>query len=82
MHCRDYYRLLHNLDYGEAYNNRGNALVELKKTESALESFDKAIQINPNSAEAYYNRGNALKKFKKLEEALESFDKAIQINPG
>ena len=56
-------------------------LKDFKKLESAIESFDKAIQIKPNFAEAYNNRGNAFLELQKLESAIESFDKAIQIKP-
>ena len=55
---------------------------ELKKIESALASYDKAIQIKPDYAEAYNNRGNVLLELKKIESAIESFDRAIQIKPN
>ena len=35
--------------------------------ESAIASFDKAIQIKHNFAEAHYNRGNALRELNKIE---------------
>ncbi len=35
-------------DYVEAHNNRGNALLALKRYRAALESFDKALLLKPD----------------------------------
>ena len=35
-------------DYTDAYSNRGNALLELKQYDAALQSFDKAIGLRPD----------------------------------
>ena len=40
--------------------NRGVALGELTRFEEALQSYDRAIQLEPDFAEAYSNRGIAL----------------------
>src|SRR5262249_29424109 len=66
-------------DYAEAYNNRGNALNELRRLEEALASYDRAIAFKPDYAEAYYNRGNALNALKRHEEAVASYDRAIAL---
>ena len=50
--------------------------------EDALESFIKAVEINPNYAEAYYNHGNLLCEIKKFDESIFSYNKAIKINPN
>jgi tetratricopeptide (TPR) repeat protein len=42
-----------------AYNHLGAGLMDLKRPEDALASYDKAIALRPDYAEAYYNRGNA-----------------------
>jgi tetratricopeptide (TPR) repeat protein len=65
--------------YGEAYSNRGIALLELKRVEEAVASYDKAVAIKPDYAEAYSNRGIALVELQRLEEALDSFDKSLII---
>jgi hypothetical protein len=65
----------------EAYNNRGNALTELKRPAEALESYDRAIALKPDYAVAHYNRGNALMDLKGPAEALESYDRAIGFKP-
>ena len=38
-------------DYAEAYNNRGNALRDLKRHADALASYDKAFALKPDLAE-------------------------------
>ena len=66
----------------------GTALQVQGKLREAVQAFDKAIQLNPDSAEAYSNRGNALKELGQVENAVASFndavasyDKAIQLKP-
>ena len=68
-------------DYAEAYNNRGNALNELKRFDEGLQSCDKAIALKSDYADAYNNRGNALNELKRFDEALQSYDKAIALKP-
>ena len=58
------------------------------KLKEAVQAFDKAIQLKPDSAEAYSNRGNALKELGQVEhavasydDAVASYDKAIQLKP-
>jgi predicted O-linked N-acetylglucosamine transferase (SPINDLY family) len=46
-----------------------------------VESYSRAIQLNPLYAEAYSNRGSALNALKQCEAALESYDRAIQLKP-
>ena len=45
-------------------------LQPLGQNESALESYDKAIQLNPNHAQAYNNKGSALHALLQYEAAL------------
>jgi tetratricopeptide (TPR) repeat protein len=53
----------------------------LKRYEDAIESYDRALAINPAIHEAHYNRGNALKDLKRFQEALDSFEHALALNP-
>jgi len=46
-----------------------------------LQSFDKAIALNPDNADAYYNRGDALFDLKQHDAAIQNYDKAIALNP-
>lgn len=66
----------------EAYNNRGNALLDLKRPDEALASYDKALALEPDYAEAQTNRATALKELKRFDEALAGYDKALALNPG
>ena len=76
---RDQLSYQHQLDYAEAYSNRGNALKELEQLGEAVASYDKAIGIKSDHADAYYNRGIALKELNQLNEAVASYDEAISI---
>ena len=64
-----------------AYINRGNVLRELKRTEEALESYDRAIALNPHYAEVYNNRGSALQELGRFDEAAASYQRAIGLKP-
>jgi Tfp pilus assembly protein PilF len=66
----------------EAYNNRGNTLLRMRRFDEALASYDKATALRPDYAEAFNNRGAAAQELNRLDEALASFDKAIALNPG
>jgi predicted O-linked N-acetylglucosamine transferase (SPINDLY family) len=68
-------------DFAKAHSNRGNALLELKKPEAAVLSYDKAIALNSNYAEAYSNRGNALRELRHLAGAIANYKKAIELKP-
>ena len=48
---------------------------------AAIEDFDIALRLNPDSAEAYNNRGIAKASLMQLLEAIKDFDTAIQHNP-
>ena len=66
----------------EAYNLYAFILYSLKEFEAAIESWNKAIKINPNYIEAYNGRGNAFIKLQKLDDAIINFNQAIKINPN
>jgi predicted O-linked N-acetylglucosamine transferase (SPINDLY family) len=48
---------------------------------AALESYDKAIQLDPLHPQAHNNRGSALHNLLQFEAALKSFDQAILLKP-
>jgi protein O-GlcNAc transferase len=64
-----------------AHSDLGNALLDMKRAEEALVSFDTAIALQPDFAPVYNSRGIALKHLKRAEEALASFDNAIALQP-
>jgi tetratricopeptide (TPR) repeat protein len=70
-----------NLELAESWFELGLKQANLDNMEEAIESWDKAIAINPNLASAWHNRGSALGHLSKFTEAIESFDKALEIDP-
>lgn len=64
----------------KAWSNRGVALSKLGKVEEALESFERALELDPNDPEIWYNRGVAMDKLGRIEEALESFEVSTILN--
>jgi len=64
------------------HNICGAAHAGLGNFAAAIESYKKAIKINPNFAECYSNMGNALKDKGELDTAIESYKKAIKVNPN
>lgn len=65
----------------ELYVRRGTAWYEKKTYDKAINDYNKAIEINPNSAVAFYNRGLLRAIKKEYPKAREDFDKAIEICP-
>jgi tetratricopeptide (TPR) repeat protein len=53
----------------------------LDRIAEALESFDRAIRLDPRSAIAHSNRGGTLHRLDRLENALESHDRSLALNP-
>ena len=60
-----------------AYNNRGAAYAVLGQYATALEDYDKAIQLDPDDTMAYYNRGVAYKELGRYHRAIEDYDRVI-----
>lgn len=61
--------------------NRGNSLIQLRRYAAALESFQRALAIDPSNAEARNGAGVALRAQSRLHEALENFEAALRTNP-
>jgi predicted O-linked N-acetylglucosamine transferase (SPINDLY family) len=61
--------------------HHGMALQEAGRAAEALESFDKALALQPNLPEALYNRGVALADLQRYELALDSYDRALVVQP-
>ncbi len=56
------------------------ALHDLSKHQEAVQSFDKALDINPANQAIWIFRGDTLLAMKKCEDARGSYDKALEIN--
>jgi superkiller protein 3 len=65
------------------YYNLGNTQRSLGLYEEAIESYERAIELNPNHANSYYNLGFDQHHGSGLyEEAIESYERAIELNPN
>jgi tetratricopeptide (TPR) repeat protein len=65
-----------------AWLNRGLALQELERYDSAIASFAEVIKLQPKSYKAWNNKGYTLVRLGRDEEAIACFDKALEINPN
>ena len=59
----------------------GNNYSKNKEYNKAIESYEKAIKINPEYSSAFNNLGNVYSDNKEYNKAIESYEKAIKINP-
>ena len=61
---------------------QGNVLIMLRQTNSAIEHYSHAIELDPNLAEAYNNRGNAYCDIGEVDRAIEDYIKMIELQPN
>jgi tetratricopeptide (TPR) repeat protein len=67
---------------GEAYVNRGAALLNLGRTQDAVTDLNKAITIGLDKVHlAYYNRGLAKEKMNDTRGAYADYRKALDLDP-
>jgi len=59
---------------------RALALGHLQRYLESLDSFDRALEFNPDDERIWFNRGIVLRDWGKVEKALLSFERAIKIN--
>ena len=64
----------------EEYLQQGIALAKQKEYQAAIDSFDKAIAVDPNSPQAYYQRGLAYAELKKASEAIADYDRSLNLD--
>ena len=63
------------LEEGEDYYEEGDF-------EAALDRFDRALAMSPQSADAHNSRGNALMMLGRYDDALASFESSLGLEPG
>ena len=63
-------------------SNMGSAYMDLKDVEHARESFDQALQSDPNNVSALIGTGLIAQKSGNLELAIRQFTKAVSIKPS
>lgn len=65
-----------------AWYNRGFAYRNLGELELAVQSFDRALQLNPIHAPTWFQQGNTLRQLKRPNEALIAYTRAIDLQPN
>lgn len=66
----------------QKFVNMGIECYKDKRWESALENFNKALEIDANDADQLINKGACLRNLNRSNETLTVYEKAIQINPS
>src|SRR5215510_12672131 len=56
----------------------GMNFLKVNQFDKAIESFSKAIELDPQYLEAYYGRGKALTDSMQYDRAMDDFDKATE----
>jgi PQQ-dependent catabolism-associated CXXCW motif protein len=74
-------RILRDPSYAAGYVARGKKFFKSKQYAKAIEEYDKAIDLAPDTYDANYSRGEALYQMGDYRRAVQSFDRAIAINP-
>jgi len=63
-------------------DNRGSVLQRLNRDGEALDSYDRAIGIDPSYPPVHFNRGVLLQKLRQFGAALAAFERYIALAPG
>lgn len=63
------------------YTNLGRALTEMGRNEDALHFYNKALQLNPQSAVTLYNTGLTYYHLGNIDKAISYYQQALQTNP-
>ena len=63
-------------------NDRGVAFSRINQPRVAIDDFNRAVQLSPESASIYNNRGNVLLAIGLASEAVKDFDRALLLAPG
>jgi Flp pilus assembly protein TadD len=71
-----------NPDVAFAHNNLGSILLKQKRTDEAIEHFNKVLQLEPRNALAENNLGLAFVQLRRFDEAEPHFRKAVELNPA
>ena len=66
----------------EAHYYLANILQDTGRDEEAVQSYQRAMEINPDFPGTYYNMGSILKEKRDDDEALTYFQKALELDPA
>jgi len=65
----------------EAWFKLGIMQAEAQDWETALTSWEKTVELEPELAEAWHNQGTMLAQLGRLTEALSCFERSLELNP-
>ena len=65
-----------------AHMNKGNILSSMNKYDDAMTCYDRALQIEPDSALAMYNKSRLLYFLDRIHEAAELLERVSAIDPN
>jgi len=71
-----------NSSRARAYTNLGSKEALNGNFESAIENYNRAIELDPSIAEAHFFRGNIYASMGNFEKAIEDCTEAIRLNPN
>ncbi|MFZ2472633.1 MAG: tetratricopeptide repeat protein [Methanothrix sp.] len=66
----------------ESLIKKGLSLYDQDKYYEAIQSYDKAIELDPSNCVAWTYKGDVFFALEKYDDALQSFEKAIELDPG
>ena len=69
-------------ELADAYVREADALAAGKRTDEALEVYDRAIGVSPDCTEAWTGKASVLRLKGKAREALECAESALAIGPS
>ena len=64
------------------FNARGNARLDNRDFDRAIDDYSEAIRLNPKDPSYYNNRGNAWHARGDNDRAIADFNEAIRLNPA
>ena len=68
-------------DFPQAHEELGNALLAQNNPDKAIESFRKAIELNPENPSSLIKLGKIYSALGRKEEAEESYKAALALDP-
>lgn len=66
----------------DSWNRRGMACTRRRRFDAAIDSFGRALALEPRFVEAILGRANALYARERYVEALEAYDRALELDPS
>jgi tetratricopeptide (TPR) repeat protein len=66
----------------EIWTDKGIILADLGRLPEALQTYDRALAVNPDNADTWDFKGEAHFKLGQLREALAACERALQIDPN